>query len=460
MSEKMKTTVNDKIEVFIDSHNMISADDTVILAVSGGADSMCMLHFFKEYSIKKNINIICAHVNHGIRGAEADSDESFVSDYCKNNGIPFECAHFNIPEIASKTGESVEECGRRLRYEFFSSLNSNAKIATAHNLNDSMETVIFNLARGTSLKGLTGIPAVRDNIIRPVLCLTRNEIEQYNEFYNIKYVTDSTNLSDDYARNKIRHNVIPVLTELNDGFASVFSGCTQSLSDIEDYLEKSANDAYLRIYCNSKFSVSELCLLHKAVRDRVIIKLCENAGAVDISRKHIELINSILETGGAVMLHNAVTVKSDGKYLYVADAKLSEISIYEPVDENISIYDFPRITIRLVEVDKSSLNIYNDKIMSSMGFMDASKLYGAVFRSRAQGDRFKFPYAEHSKSLKNLYKEKNISPQSRVGVPLLVNGENVLWINGVGVSDYAKVTPETEKIIRIETYDVKGENHE
>lgn len=446
-------TVKDKICAFIKKHNMISAGDTVILAVSGGADSMCMLHFFKDYSIENDIIVICAHVNHGIRGEEAERDEEFVRDFCNKNTIPFECAHFDVPVLASQTGESLEECGRRLRYEFFNSINSEAKIATAHNLNDSAETVIFNLARGTSLKGLTGIPPVRDNIIRPVLCLTRDEIDQYNEVCGISYVTDSTNLNDDYSRNKIRHNVLPVLNQINSGFSDVFSGCTQSLSDIENYLETVTTESISNICSDSRVSVAELMKLHKAIRDRVIIRICEDAGAVDISRNHVELINSILTSGGAVMLHGKVTIKCDGRYLFKADAKQEEISIFQPVDINCREYTFPTISIKLIDVDKSSRNNYNIKIMSSLGFLDASKLDNAVFRSREPGDRFKFSYAEHSKSLKNLYKEKNISPESRAGVPLLADGEHILWINGVGVSDYAKVTAETEKIVRIITSD-------
>lgn len=449
----MMKTVNDKICAFIKKNNMLSDGDTVILAVSGGADSMCLLHFFKDNSIKMNLNIVCAHVNHGIRGAEADRDEEFVRNYCKENSIPFECARFSVPDVAAETGESLEECGRRLRYEFFASINPQAKIATAHNLNDSMETVIFNLARGSSLKGLTGIPAVRGNIIRPVLCLTREEIEKYNQFNGIDYVTDSTNLSDDYARNKIRHNVIPVLSEINSGFSSVFQSCVSTLADTESYLAKIADGAFISLNGNNHFSVAGLIELDSVIRDRVLYKICENEGAYDISHKHIELINSILLSGGAVMLHGGVTLKSDGKYLFKTKEKVAEITIFEPVDMNCTKYHFQGTTIEIVDVDKSILNNYNIKTMSSSGFMDASKLRNAVFRSRIQGDRFKFPYAEHSKSLKNLYKEKNITPESRYGVPLLADGEHILWINGVGVSDYAKIDADTEKIVRIITAD-------
>ena len=455
------TKIWDKILSHIEKYNMIKDNDTVILAVSGGADSMCMLHFFKEYSRNHNINIICAHVNHGIRGEEADSDEAFVRDFCKRNDITFECAHYDVPAISRETGESEEECGRRLRYEFFKSLNADAKIATAHNLNDSMETVIFNFARGTSLKGLTGIPAVRENIIRPVLCLEREEIVQYNQFYCIDYVTDSTNLIDEYSRNKIRHNIIPVMNELNGGFAKVFTGCVESLNVIEDYLDGETRNIYNRINQSGRFSVDELNKLHSALRDRIIIKICENAGAYDISRRHVELINSILVPGGAVMLHGGVKICSDGKYLFKQTEKAKEISIFEPVCPDNCEYIFDRVLITLIDVDKSIINNYNIKNMSMLGFADGEKIFNAVFRSRKPGDRFKFPYAEHSKSLKNLYKEKNISPESRVGVPLIADGENILWINGVGVSDYAKVTADTKKIVRIVISEsVKGEKDE
>ena len=448
-------TVNEKIRTFIAKHNMLADGDTVILAVSGGADSMCLLHFFNVISTEMRLNIICAHVNHGIRGVEADSDEEFVRNYCKANSIRFECAHFDVPSVSSETGESCEECGRRLRYEFFKSIDSDAKIATAHNLNDSMETVIFNLARGTSLKGLTGIPSVRDNIIRPVLCLTRAEIEQYNSFYGIDYVTDSTNASDDYARNKIRHNIIPVMNEINNGFASVFESCVSSLSETERYLDKIADDAYNTLNNNNRWSVKGLLELDSVIRNRVIVRICENAGACDISRKHIDLIDSVLENGGAVMLHGGVTIKSDSQSLYVPCEKIQEQTIYFSVDKQKREYIFSGLRIEFVDVDKSILNNYNIKIMSSHGFMDADMLDGAVFRSRQAGDRFKFPYAEHSKSLKNLYKEKNISPESRFGVPMLVRDDNVLWINGVGVSDYAKVTQDTARIVKIITADCR-----
>ena len=449
----MKKT-EDKIFSAIEKHAMISDGDTVIVAVSGGADSMCLLHFFNKYSRKLNINIVCAHVNHGIRGQESDSDESFVRDFCCKNGIDFCLGRFNVPEIAASCGESEEACGRRLRYEFFNSVSVGAKIATAHNINDSMETFIFNLSRGTGLKGLTGIPYVRDRIIRPLNDCTREEIENYLKAEGIDFVLDSTNLSDDYSRNKIRHNVIPVLKEINGSFDAVFSGCISSLRDTEAFIDKNVNNVFAEIENNLRFPVDDIICLDKIIKDRLIIKICEKFGGKDISFRHVEIINSFLTSGGAVMLPGGITVISDGKFLQKSAERIPDAEIYEVLTEGKSEYSFSGCRLTVTAVDKNEIYNYNIKKLSSLGYADADKLSDCVFRSRKEGDRFRFPYAQHSKSLKNLYKEKNITPQARAGVPMLADAANILWINGVGVSDYAKVTEKTRKIVRIRIFSV------
>lgn len=441
--------LEDKILSVIDKHRMLSAGNTVIVAVSGGADSMCLLHFFNKFSSKWNLNIICAHVNHGIRGSEADNDEEFVRQYCIKNNIKASFAHFNVPETAKITGESEEQCGRRLRYEFFNSISDDARIATAHNLNDSAETFLFNFARGTGLKGLTGIPPVRDNIIRPLSECTREEIEQYLYEEGVSYVTDSTNLSDEYSRNKIRHNVIPVLNEINSGFFSVFSGCISVLNDAEDYITSKTQAAFDEIIANEKFAVKSVTELDKVIQDRLLIKISEYFGATDISFRHIEIIKSFLMSGGALMLPGKVTIASDGENIYKSAEKLSDVSMYESYDKDKTSYVFPGCILIIETVDKKDINNYNIKKLSADGYADGDKLNCSVFRSRKDGDRFRFPGAEHSKSLKNLFKEKNITPSDRWGVPMLADDNNILWINGVGVSEYAAVDDNTKYIVRI-----------
>lgn len=441
--------IEDKILSVIDKHRMLSCGDTVVIAVSGGADSMCLLHFFNKFSSRMQLNIICAHVNHGIRGAESDADEEFVRNFCNKYNIESVFAHYDVPKLAKDSGESEEQCGRRLRYEFFDSVAENAKIATAHNLNDSAETVLFNLARGTGLKGLTGIPAVRDNIIRPLCECTREEIEQYLNDEGIAYVTDSTNLSDEYSRNKIRHNVIPVLSEINPGFYSVFSNCISVLSDTEKYVEAKIDEAFIKTKKNIKFSVDDIIQLDKVIRDRLIIKIADFFGASDVSFRHVEIISGFLKTGGALMLCPNVTVISDGKYLYKAVEKLPELNIYEIYDKTKNVYEFPGCRLTVETVDKNIIKNYNSSQLCSGGYVDSDKLSNSFFRTRKEGDRFRYVNAEHSKSLKNLFKEKNITTSDRWGIPMLADDEHILWIDGVGVSAYASVSENTENVVKI-----------
>lgn len=441
--------IEDKILSVIEKHRMLSCGDTVVVAVSGGADSMCLLHFFNKFSSKMQLNIICAHVNHSIRGPEADFDEEYVRKFCEENKINAVFARYNVPEIAKENGESEEQCGRRLRYEFFSSIADNAKIATAHNLNDSAETFIFNFTRGTGLKGLTGIPPVRDNIIRPLSECTREEIEMYLSDEGVSYVTDSTNLSDEYTRNKIRHNILPVLNEINPGFFSVFSNCISVLSDSERYIEEKTAEAFIKTEKNTKFSVDEIVLLDKVLKDRLIIKIAEFFGASDISFRHVEIINSFLTEGGALMLSDKVTIVSDGKFLYKADEKLPEISINEKYDKSKSVYIFPGCTLAVETVDKNIIKNYNSKQLCLNGYADSDKLEYSYFRTRKDGDRFRYKNAMHSKSLKNLFKENNISISDRWGIPMLADNEHILWIDGVGISEYAAVDEKTENIVKI-----------
>ncbi len=443
------TKAKKKILSVIEKHRMISDGDTVIVAVSGGADSMCLLHFFNSISSKKNLNIICAHVNHGIRGDEALRDENFVRSYCENNSIRFECTHFDVPATASETGESEEQAGRRLRYEFFSTLSDDAKIATAHNLNDCAETFIFNLARGTGLKGLTGIPAVRDNIIRPLIECTRDEIEDYLEFYNITYVTDSTNFNDYYSRNRIRHNIIPVLNEINPSFFSVFGNCTDVLSETEKYISEKTEKAFREAEYNGKFSISYIISLENIIKNRLLKLIAENYGAYDVSAKHIELLGELLYKNGAVMLHGEVTVASDGVYLFRTEKQKDDVKICEPYSQDKTQYVFPGCIIEVTSVDKNEINNYNSKRLSAMGYADADKLSNAVFRSRCDGDRFRYPHSEHSKSLKNLFREKGITPEERWGIPFLADNEKILFIHGIGVSEYAAIKPESHRFVKI-----------
>ena len=193
----------------IKQFSMLEKSHNVTVALSGGADSVSLLHILYELRDELGITLSAAHLNHMIRGDEALRDENFARQECEKLGIPFFCERADVPKYAKEHRVSTELAAREIRYEFLSNV-SDGLIATAHTASDNIETIIFNLARGTGLKGLCGIPPVRENIIRPLIFCTREEIEAYCSANRLSYVTDSTNLSDDYSRNKIRHTIVPV----------------------------------------------------------------------------------------------------------------------------------------------------------------------------------------------------------------------------------------------------------
>ena len=200
--------MKDKVVRALQQYSMLNQGDSVIVALSGGADSVALLNVICSFKEKYNLKIYAAHLNHGIRGEEAERDENFCKILCDKLNIELFTKRINIRQLAKVQKISEELCGRNERYSFFENLSRrlNAKIATAHTASDNAETVLFNLARGSSLGGISGILPVRDNIIRPLIYVTRAEVEQYCKENNLDYVTDSTNLTDDYTRNHIRHN--------------------------------------------------------------------------------------------------------------------------------------------------------------------------------------------------------------------------------------------------------------
>ena len=221
-----------KAEAAIEKYKFLSGGDSVIIALSGGADSVTLLSVLNSLKEKYNLKLYAAHLNHGIRGEEADNDEKFCKILCENYNVQLFVKHIDVPKLCAEQKISAELCGRNERYKFFDELSAklNAKVATAHTASDNAETLLFNLCRGSSLAGAAAIPPKRGNIIRPLITLTRNEIESYCAENSLSYVTDSTNMSDSYTRNKIRHKVIPALKEVNPQI--VIFGATHMGRDI------------------------------------------------------------------------------------------------------------------------------------------------------------------------------------------------------------------------------------
>lgn len=442
-------TVKGKFLKTINEYNMLENADAVVVGFSGGADSICLLHLLKSCSDKLKIEVKAAHINHGIRGDEAERDELFAENFCKKNDIPFFVLHTDCVAEAKATGESVEECGRRLRYGFFSSLcTDNSKIATAHNANDNAETVIFNLTRGTSLKGVCGIPPVRERIVRPLILCTREEIEGYCSENSLSFVTDSTNLSCDYTRNKIRHQVIPVLCEINPNLFGSIGNFTESASSINDFFSKQCDKFYSEVFNdNKRISVNKLLELKKAVAKEIIVRYFSTVSPKTLDSKKINEIYNLLIKGGRMQVFGCIyaeSIKNEFRFF-----ELSEYHNNNPVVVDSIPFSFQNkfYNIKMEEYVKSSKKI-NSLLLDNL--IDYDTINGNLrMRSREEGDCLTLSRRKVTKSLKKLFCEAAVPVEKREYIPVLCDDDGVVWVYGFGVNKRCRVTDASTNIIVI-----------
>lgn len=274
---------------------MLSSGDEVVVALSGGADSVSLLHSLWKLREELRIKLYACHVNHGLRGEESDGDMRFCQELCTRLGVELFLLETDV-RASQQKHESIEETARKVRYDFFAQVSEGRKLATAHNANDSAETVLLNMLRGTGLKGLCGIPPVRGNIIRPLIYCTRDEVERYCGDNSLGFVTDKTNLCDDYTRNKVRHSVLPELLKINSSFLDTAARMQKNLREDSDFLEAMAQDALTDAAVEGGHSAEKLAVLPKPVRSRAIRRILMNGG-IEPSSLRISMAEEIILNG-------------------------------------------------------------------------------------------------------------------------------------------------------------------
>lgn len=414
-----------KVLETIKRYSMVSEGDTVTVGLSGGADSVALLLVLNELKKQLGITVRAAHLNHLLRGEESFRDEEFSKKLCERVGVEFILKRMNVKELAVTSKQSIELAAREARYAFFEEIGG--IIATAHTASDNAETVLFNIARGTALKGLSGIPAKRDNIIRPLLFVSREETEQYCVDHGVEFVVDSTNNSNDFARNKIRHNAVPTLKEINPSFLSAVSRMTKSVKEDSDYLDSKAREA-LSVFKNGEADLKELKKLSAPILTRVLCLKAEKFYC-DTDNRDIELMCSILNRG-----EGALELKKD---IYF-EVKNCKVRFYRNSNETY-FYE-----VNSTVAEKNSLNVNNEFIKNAA---DCDKIVGDLtFRTRKSGDKIKLSGRGVTKTLKQLFCERKIPLYERSVLPVVCDSEGLVWVYSFGVAERCAVDRNTKKI--------------
>lgn len=439
--------MNHKIFEIINEYNMVENGDNIIVGVSGGADSMCLLHFLSTIKKEYNLSLTVAHVNYHLRAKESDDDQTFVENWCKRYSIKCEIFHF------SSEGKFTEQAGRDVRYRFFEKIaGKNGKIATAHTLSDNMETVLLNLIRGSGTKGMCGIPPVRENIIRPLLNISRQEVEQYCKDNGVIYRTDSSNLSDDYSRNKIRHNVTPVLKQINQSAEENVQRLGKIISMQNEYIEQQVNISLSSAKIKSGYDCERLATLPEYILLNCIVKLLEKVNAKEVSWVKVNLIKDIILNGkGAVNLGDDLTATAaQGIFRFKIDKvdnTLWEKQLF--FNDCLDIYN-KKLTVKTLTQSEfaEKINIHK-KFLKNIVDYDIIKS-NVVIRTRRAGDFFSPAGRGVTKTVKKLFIENKIPSERRDEILLLANGSEVLWIEGFGVCEKYIATKKTEKMLYFE----------
>lgn len=423
----------DKIDSTVKKYNMLSNGDSVVVGVSGGADSMLLLCYLISVKDEYSLDIIVANVEHGIRGQESIDDSSFVEQFCKDNGISFKQLSINATDEAKEQGMTVEEYSRERRYAFFRSFNAN-RIATAHNLSDNVETLLFRLSRGTSIKGCCGIPAVRGNIIRPLLECTGEEIRSACEEMGIEYRVDSTNSDNAYTRNYIRNKIVPAFEQINPSFEGVVARFIDSVKDDEDFIDSEANRCFDSAFKNNTLSLDKLNKFHPSVIKRAIIKYVSLFGA-SLDDLHLNGVYLLTQKPGRFQIRNNIFAISDKRRLRVA--------VFE---ESL---DFDDVVINKMITSRAEFLTNCEQLRKNFDFYcDYDKIVGEItVRARDTGDEIMPAGRNVTKSLKKLYNEYHINVEDREDIPVICDEKGVIGVYGYCCDERVRIDNTTQSVI-------------
>lgn len=451
-----------KVRNFMKEYHMVEKGDCVLAAVSGGADSLCLLMLLMELQRDLEIRLCAVHVEHGIRGQESLRDAEFVEDFCSKYQIPCKVCHCDARRYAKEHRMSLEEGARELRYQYFWQTAEEFeadKIAVAHNQNDCAETILFHLVRGTGLRGMCGILPVREQIIRPLLCATRREIEEYLAERHQTYCKDRTNEELLYTRNKIRHQVLPVLSEVNAQAVAHINQVSVSASEALELIEELTDNAVNLHICqrDGGYFISDELLEEKPVvlRGALYRVLTQTAGkSRDISKIHIRQIQDLfrLQSGKVIVLPEGVEARRTYQGILLRKrekqdgGREQEWILSERGRLSIASYEY-EVQTRVFEKISQNEEIPKNRYTK---WMDYDKIKGTMRMRTPQEHDFLVINAQgNRKKLNKYFADEKVPAHRRGQMLLLADDTHILWVIGYRISEDVKVTEHTRRILEI-----------
>ncbi len=459
MKHTEKNYFEEKVFSYMKEYQMLLPGERVVAGISGGADSVCLLFVLLEWQRRYGLELAVVHINHGIR-AEAGEDARFVENLCSQRGIPFYLRETDVRGLAEQESCSEEEAGRNFRYRVFAETAEElgaGKIAVAHNLNDCGETMLFHLFRGSGIKGLTGIAPVRDRIIRPLLCVERREIEDYLAAIGQEYCRDATNEGDAYTRNRIRHHILPyVEREIVSGCVQHMGQTAETLRETEDYLEQQTAAALgqcaERMQDGWILDCGAFAELHPAIQKRILHVLLKELApdAKDISRVHVLDLHelSTVEGNRRICLPFGICGQREYGKVFLSrgqqENKAGETGEVRMDFQVFSVEDLPK--------DAQNSPIFPQNLYTKWFDYDKIKRLPVV-RTRTAGDYLMIRDGQGNlchKKLKDYMVTEKIPSGMRDRIPVLAEDSHVLWLVGYRISEYYKVSGNTNKVLQVQ----------
>lgn len=459
-----------RVEKYIQKTGMITTEDRIIAGISGGADSVCLFFVLLELKKKMGIEFVAVHVNHQLREESADADEHFVQELCEKHGIKLEIFHRDVVSIAKNRKQSFEEAGRAVRREAFEETMKKykgTKIALAHHQNDNAETLLMNLSRGTGLKGLCGIRPVNGVYVRPLLCMSRSEIEAFLAKRGESYCTDETNNDTKYTRNSLRHQVIPVLEEkVNVQAVRHMNEAMEQLCELEEYMEQQTDEAWKRCVSEEKTELllkkdaiqKYPILLQKMLIRRGLEKL--DGGLRNIGQIHIQQILGLFDKQSGRFLDLPGNVQAYRGYEGVFLRKKQEETKTEWMQELVipgenRIHERNLTIICKLFPKDDDFSIQNIPQKNYTKWFDYGIIKSSLcVRTKKPGDRIIINKGQ-SKKLKSWFINEKIPAQSRDQILLLADGDQIMWIIGHRMSSAYQITEHTQQILQVEITEEK-----